>query len=193
MQPIITSRPGANMERIDLRSGRRQDLFLPSFRISLAGTACRGVHVLAGRAEPGELAEGFLPNHALVVNLGGPTVYETWWPGRVWKTAAVPRHAVHLFPAGMPYAARWGQPVEALTIAVSQQGYAFGQVRPRFERDEATASREDFRKEIDRFKRGVALLKDAAFPLVGGKLARIIREHRSRTVRDRMLKKAHQR
>ncbi len=28
--------------------------------------------------------------------------------------------------------------VEALTIAVSQQGYAFGQVRPRFERDEAT-------------------------------------------------------
>jgi outer membrane protein insertion porin family len=28
--------------------------------------------------------------------------------------------------------------VEALTIEVSQQGYAFGQVRPRFERDEAT-------------------------------------------------------
>jgi len=28
--------------------------------------------------------------------------------------------------------------VEALTISVSQQGYAFGQVRPRFERDEAT-------------------------------------------------------
>jgi outer membrane protein insertion porin family len=28
--------------------------------------------------------------------------------------------------------------VEALTIKVSQQGYAFGQVRPRFERDEAT-------------------------------------------------------
>ena len=28
--------------------------------------------------------------------------------------------------------------IEALTIEVSQQGYAFGQVRPRFERDEAT-------------------------------------------------------
>ncbi len=28
--------------------------------------------------------------------------------------------------------------VEALTVKVSQQGYAFGQVRPRFERDEAT-------------------------------------------------------
>ena len=28
--------------------------------------------------------------------------------------------------------------IEALTIAVSQQGYAFGQVRPRFERDEAS-------------------------------------------------------
>jgi outer membrane protein insertion porin family len=28
--------------------------------------------------------------------------------------------------------------IEALTISVSQQGYAFGQVRPRFERDEAT-------------------------------------------------------
>ncbi len=28
--------------------------------------------------------------------------------------------------------------VEALTISVSQQGYAFGQVRPRFERDEAS-------------------------------------------------------
>ena len=30
--------------------------------------------------------------------------------------------------------------VEALTIKVSEQGYAFGQVRPRFERDQATAT-----------------------------------------------------
>ncbi|MFN7998446.1 MAG: DEAD/DEAH box helicase family protein [Bryobacteraceae bacterium] len=34
------------------------------------------------------------------------------------------------------------------------------------ERTEAKASREEFQQEIDRFKRGVALLKDATFPLV---------------------------
>jgi hypothetical protein len=34
------------------------------------------------------------------------------------------------------------------------------------EQSEAIASREDFRKEISRFKKGIALLKDDAFPLV---------------------------
>jgi AraC family transcriptional regulator len=117
MQPIITPRPGVGW--IDLRSGRRSDLHRPDFRTSLAGEVCEGVKLIEGRAEPGELPEGFLPNHALVVNLGGPTTYETWWPGRGWKGVVARPHAVHLFPALMPYAARWRQPVESLLVDIA--------------------------------------------------------------------------
>ncbi len=119
MQSIMAPRPGGHVERIDLRTGRRQDLFRPSFRVSLSGEACRGVRVVAGHSEPGELAEGFLANHALAVNLGPLVAYETWWPGRAWKSAAASHHAVHLFPAGMPYAARWAKPVELLLVEIA--------------------------------------------------------------------------
>ena len=118
MKPIIPSRPGASVGWIDLRSGQRRDLFDQTFRTSLAGEICAGVRLVQGRAEPGELPEGFLPGHALVVNLGGLTAYELWWPGLGWKTVAVPTHAVHLFPALMPYAARWRQPVETLLVDI---------------------------------------------------------------------------
>jgi len=115
---MIPSRRGVSVGWIDLRSGQRRDLFHQTFRTSLAGEVCAGVRLVEGRAEPGELPEGFLPSHALVVNLGGPTAYEVWWPGLGWKTLAVPPHAVHLFPAQMPYAARWRQPVELLLVDV---------------------------------------------------------------------------
>lgn len=119
MQPIISPGLGVSVGRVDLGSGRRQELFRQSFRASLAVEACQGVKLIEGRAQPGELDEGFLPNHALVVTLGGPTAYDTWWPGRGWKPAAGPRHAVHLFPALMPYAARWRQPVEVLLLDIA--------------------------------------------------------------------------
>ena len=117
MQPIMTPRPG--VERVDLRSGRRGDLYRPDYRTSLAGEICEGVKLIEGRAEPGELEEGFLPNHALVVMLGAPTAYETWWPGRSWKGVVARPHASHLFPALMPYAARWRQPVESLLVDIA--------------------------------------------------------------------------
>ncbi|HEU4383633.1 MAG TPA: AraC family transcriptional regulator [Anaeromyxobacteraceae bacterium] len=107
------------MDRIDLRTGRRRNLFRTSFTRSLAGEACRGVQVVAGRALPGELAEGILTHHLLAVNLGGPVVYEIRWPGRAWRAAAASRHAIQLFPAGMPFAARWDQPVEVLTVGIA--------------------------------------------------------------------------
>ena len=119
MQPIITPRRPVSVGWIDRRSGRRGDLFRPDFKTSIAGEVCQGVSLVEGRAEPGELPEGFLPNHALVVNLGGPAAYETWWPGQGWKGSVAPPHAVHLFPAQMPYAARWRHPIDSLLVDIA--------------------------------------------------------------------------
>jgi AraC family transcriptional regulator len=119
MQPIIPPRRGVSVDRIELRTGRRQDLFQSTFVTSLAREVCPGVKVVEGRAEPDELPEGFLPHHALAVNVGGPTTCEMWWPGQGWKAAVAPPLGVHLFPALRPYAARWSQPVESLVVDIA--------------------------------------------------------------------------
>ena len=48
------------------------------------------------------------------------------------------RRAILVRPGRVYNAEKVEKTVEALTIATSQQGYSFGQVRPRFERDEST-------------------------------------------------------
>lgn len=124
--------PGVGIHRIDLRTGRRHDLFQPTFVTSLAGEACPGVILVEGRAEPGEVPEGFLPNHALAVNLGGPAACEAWRPGLGWKAAVTPPHGVHLVPALMPYAARWRQPIQVLLLDIAPAfvAAATGEVAP---------------------------------------------------------------
>jgi len=60
-----------------------------------------------GHSGPVVRPEGYYTRHVVVVNAGGPTAVEIWSPGMRYTGHRLSPGNVIVYPAGMPYVARW--------------------------------------------------------------------------------------
>ncbi len=85
-----------------------------------AGSRSAGLQVEVMRADPGELPEGLVPTHVVVVNLQRAIRTETWWIGeRRRAETSVPPNGTSVFPADAPYVTRWRDRLDTVMAAIS--------------------------------------------------------------------------
>ncbi|HYG67501.1 MAG TPA: AraC family transcriptional regulator, partial [Anaeromyxobacteraceae bacterium] len=129
-----TSRPGAEAPPADeepsgdARSHIRwvgradgRERPLPVGVVSLStGAEWAGLRLEETRSRPGELPEGHLPSHLVVLNLHRPIRTETSWPERRSRSEIiVAPGGVTVFPAGLPFVTRWRDPLENVVVELS--------------------------------------------------------------------------
>lgn len=104
---------------VEAHGGRRRDVFGGRFRASVAGDACPGVRVVRGQGGPGEAPEGHLVNHTIAVNVASVLRCDFSWGGGRWERQLLAPMALHVLPAGVPYASRWDGPFEIVAVQIS--------------------------------------------------------------------------
>lgn len=109
----------ADVEWVDLHTGRRRDLFCGRAAKILSGEVCEGVRFVHSFAAPGVMPEGFLANHLVVVSLSGPVPFETRWLGEGRRAGHLLPNTAHVFPAGVPFAGSWSRPIETLAVEMT--------------------------------------------------------------------------
>ena len=107
------------LEWVEAHGGRRRDVFRGRLRASVAGDACPGVRVVRGHGDPGEAPEGHLVNHTIAVNVASLVHCDFSWAGGRWVRQPVAPMALHVLPAGIPYASRWDEPFEFVAVQIS--------------------------------------------------------------------------
>lgn len=116
---LSASAPGTGIERVELATGRRENL---AGDATLSSTDCwKGMRLLRVHAEPGEIPEGYFARHVVGVHLSGAITPDVYLPTRGWKACRLTTSSVKLFPAGMPYAARWARPVDAMLVEIAPE------------------------------------------------------------------------
>ncbi len=85
-----------------------------------AGSRSAGLRVEVTNSEPGELPEGHVPRHVVVLNLRRTIRTDTWWVGeRRRGEISVPPDRASVFPAGAPYVTRWREPLDSVLVELS--------------------------------------------------------------------------
>jgi AraC family transcriptional regulator len=86
-----------------------------------SGSAWAGIRVEETHSAPGELPEGYLPAHVVVLNRE-PLRSETWWIGdRDRNEITICPNRATVFPAGAPYVTRWRDPADNVMVEISPQ------------------------------------------------------------------------
>jgi AraC family transcriptional regulator len=110
--------PAALLDRFEAASGRREELPGGWFR-PIHRRTWDGFGVIRAHGEPGELPEGQLSSHAVIVNTGGPGTLEIRLPGEGWRALRYAPLAVSVIPAGMPYAVRRRDAAECIVVGIA--------------------------------------------------------------------------
>jgi AraC family transcriptional regulator len=111
-----------------------------------AGSRSAGLQVEVRHAGPGELPEGHVPAHVVVLNLQRAIRTDTWWVGdRRRGELSVPPNATSVFPADAPFVTRWLDPVDDVMVEIAprllgalvgEDGAARPQLRPELAGDD---------------------------------------------------------
>jgi AraC family transcriptional regulator len=105
------------MKRIAVGDANAVDLLEGCPRTS--GSRWNGLILYELRAGSGELPEGYLIHHAVVVMPQAPKSSELYIPGEGWKPVKNGRSLVSYLPAGLPYATRWQGHVHSFCVDLS--------------------------------------------------------------------------
>jgi len=110
--------PDAKIDWVEVATGKRQRLCRRAALRLYSGELWSDIRLVLGRIEPGEIPEGYLPNNVVVIHLGAPQPCEVYWSDRGWRTERLLPNSVQVYPAGMPYAARWHRSVEFMLVEI---------------------------------------------------------------------------
>jgi AraC family transcriptional regulator len=116
--PEDRSCPAARLDRFEAATGRRQELACGWFE-PIHCASWSGISVVHARGGPGELQDGQLASHAVIVSTGRPGILEARVWGEGWRTIPYGPNQVSVVPAGVPYAARRSEAVECVLVAVA--------------------------------------------------------------------------
>lgn len=67
----------------------------------------------------GELPEGAVQSHLLVVNAGPAFRVAPWWPGEPAADGMLPPGGFNFFPAATPFAVRWMGPASSIMVEIA--------------------------------------------------------------------------
>jgi AraC family transcriptional regulator len=85
-----------------------------------SGSAWKGISLQELHGPPvGEIPEGYLLHHALVYSTSARPKTEVRLAGSRWQSVPASSMVLEFLPAGMPFALRWRQPNDAITIDIT--------------------------------------------------------------------------
>jgi AraC family transcriptional regulator len=108
------------MEWVELGTARTRDLVEGITSLS-TGALWNGISLHVVHTRSGEIPEGYVFNHALVLTTSGPESCEQYLPGAGWKASGTAPMTLRFFPARMPYAIRWRGAVDAIAVEISPE------------------------------------------------------------------------
>jgi len=111
--------PHSAIEWVSGATGRRSNLRPAALRRS-SEDLWRGIHLERRLDVPGEVPEGYLLKHVISLHLR-PFPLELYWPGRGWKAQRLTTDSIQIFPARVPYAARWGRGGEFVLLEIAPE------------------------------------------------------------------------
>jgi len=109
--------PRAAIEWVSGATGQRSTLRPAALRWS-SDDLWRGIHLERRLDVPGELPEGYLLRHVISLHLR-PFPLELYWPGRGWQAQRLTTESIQIFPARVPYAARWDRGGEFVLLEIA--------------------------------------------------------------------------
>lgn len=110
----------ATVERVGIATGRREQL-LPAAVQWSSDRFWRGIRLERRLDRAGEISEGYLLRHAIVLRLSPAIPQELYCSGRGWLRQSMTIWSMQLFPARVPYAARWTGFAEALVLDIAPE------------------------------------------------------------------------
>jgi len=112
--------PRTAIEWVGIATRRRMKLRPAAVQRS-SGDLWRGIRLEHRLDVPGEVCEGYLLRHVIALHLSSQISQELYWSGRGWKQQRVPTRSIRIFPARVPYAARWKGSAEVLLLEVAPE------------------------------------------------------------------------
>ena len=107
------------MQWAELGTARTADL-AASISSHSSGAIWNGISLQEVHGPPvGELPEGYLLNHALVLSTTARPKTEVRLASSRWQAVPLPAMVLEFLPAGLPFALRWRQPNDAITVNIT--------------------------------------------------------------------------
>jgi AraC family transcriptional regulator len=108
------------VERVGIATGRREQL-LPSAVQWSSDRFWRGIRLERRLDRAGEISEGYLLRHVIVLRLSPAIPQELYRSGRGWQPQSMAIWSMQVFPARVPFAARWDGFAEALVLDIAPE------------------------------------------------------------------------
>jgi AraC family transcriptional regulator len=107
------------MQWAELGTARRADLAAEISSHS-SGSAWKGISLQEVHGPPiGEIPEGYLLHHALVLSTNARPLTEVRLASSRWQSVPPSSMMLEFLPAGLPFALRWRQPNDAITVDIT--------------------------------------------------------------------------